>query len=495
MLRDSHPYSQLRNSIAMLTGQFLGKGTLLISLMMLSRYLPDIQFGMLVFAVAISQILIFFVDFGVSIITNRKFSINPEYIQEIFSTALGLRMLAAAVSYTLLMLVAFLAGYGQQQMIIIALVGFGSAMEAGAELQYAVFRAREKMLFEAISRGTGGIVSLLLVLAVVSLDLGANFAAATYTIRAFSMLIMSIVFLRGFGIRMFPGFSGRNMLKLLSESWPLGVMGLLFVAFQRLDNVFIREFRGVEAVGAYQESYRIVETFVLLITPTLLPGALFPGLCRAFESGWDEAKNKMISIAEIITFIAGAVMIPVFAVGPDILRLIWGENFARGQNPTEVTGAFIVLMAAIPALFWMNFLVASVIAAGKQKTTVPITSIALILSIAGNFILVQRLGIQGSAIVVLSANLIMAILYYRVLGSQFSGTGFCTVWKMMCVTDRGELDRRRSLPLFRNLWKPLLAAAVAIPFIFLLHNQHIILRMAVPFGVYLGVGLKAHRMR
>jgi len=454
----------------MLAGQFFGKGTLLISLMILSRYLDDTPFGMLVFAVAISQILIFLVDLGVSIISNRKFSIDTQHIQEVYSTALGLRMLTAVISYALLMLVTYLAGYGHQQMVIIALVGFGSAMEAGAELQYAVFRAREKMLFEALSRGAGGIISLLLVILVVHFDLGADSAAATYTVRAFSMLLMSFIFLRNFGIRIFPGFSRRNMMKLLAESWPLGVMGLLFVAFQRLDNIFIEKFRGVEAVGAYQESYRIVETFVLLITPSLLPGALFPGLCRAFESGWEEVRKKMINIAEIVTWIAGAVMIPIFAGGTDILRLIWGEDFTRGQNADEVTGAFIILMAAIPALFWMNYLVASVIAAGKQKTTVPVTSIALILSIAGNFLLVPRMGIQGSAIVVLTANLIMSLAYYVIL------------------------RKGGSLPLFKSLWKPAITAAVAIPLIFLLHDQNILLRMAVPFAVYAGVGLRTQRL-
>ena len=454
-------HSTARNSVSMLTGQLFSKGTLFVSLMILSRYLDDSHFGMLVFAVVLGQILIFLADLGVSVISNRKFSLDTTHMQELYSTSLGLRFITCVAAWVLLALCSSVAGYGTEQTLMILIVGLGSSMEACAELQYSVFRAGERMVFEAITRAAGGIAALVLVLLVVFADLGPIAASATYTIRALVMLTTSFAFLGRFKIRIQPSFYWKRMTELLRESWPLGVMGLLFVAFQRLDNVFIRELSGVESVGAYQESYRILETFVLLITPSLLPGALFPGLCRAFKAGREEAKNRMVSIAQLVTGIAGAVMIPMFAGGIEFFRLIWGDNYLRGLGLDEVGTTFILLLAAIPIVFWMNYLLSSVIASGRQKVTLPVTSIALTISIVGNLLLIPRIGIRGAAVMVLSANFIMCILYYIVL------------------------RRDGPLPLLKLVWKPLIAALVSVPIIFLTAGLPIIIRMIVPTSAYL----------
>lgn len=454
-------HSTARNSVSMLTGQLLSKGTLFVSLMILSRYLDDSHFGMLVFAVVLGQIIIFMADLGVSVISNRKFSLEITRMQELYSTSLGLRFITCITAWVLLALVSSAAGYGTEQTLMILLVGLGSSMEACTELQYSVFRAGERMIFEALTRMAGGIAALALVLLVVFADLGPLAASATYTIRALVMLATSFAFLGRFKIRIHPNFSGKRMAELLRESWPLGVMGLLFVAFQRLDNVFIRELSGVEAVGAYQESYRILETFVLLITPSLLPGALFPSLCRAFEAGREEVKSRMVSIAQLVTGIAGAVMIPMFAGGIEFFRLIWGHNFLRGLGPEEVGTTFILLLAAIPVVFWMNYLLASVIASGRQKVTLPVTSIALTISIVGNLLLIPQIGIRGAAVMVLSANFIMSMLYYMVL------------------------RRDGPLPLLKHVWKPIVAALVSIPLIFLTADLPMTIRMVVPTAAYL----------
>lgn len=456
-------HSTARNSISMLTGQLISKGSLFISLMILSRYLDDSYFGMLVFAVVLGQILIFVADLGVSVISNRKFSLDISRIQELYSISLGLRFITCITAWVLLALVSSAAGYGTEQILMILLVGLGSSMEACAELQFSVFRAGERMVFEALSRMAGGIAALVLVLLVVFADLGPLAASTTYTIRALVMLATSFVFLGRFRIHIHPNFSRKRILELLRESWPLGVMGLLFVAFQRLDNVFIRGLSGVEAVGAYQESYRLLETFVLLITPSLLPGALFPGLCRAFEAGREEAKNKMVSIAQLVTGLAGAVMIPMFAGGIEFFRLIWGDNFLRGLALEEVGTTYLLLLGAIPVVFWMNYLLASVIATGRQKVTLPITSIALTISIIGNLFLIPHIGIRGAAVMVLSANFIMSILYYLVL------------------------RRDGPLPLLKHVWKPIGAALVGIPLIFLTSGFPLIVRMGVPTAAYLTV--------
>jgi len=460
-------HSTGRNSLVMAGGQLLGKGAQFASLMILSRYLQDTQFGMLLFAVAFGQILLFMADLGVSVISNRKFSLDAGHLQEIYSTALGLRVLTTTAAWSLVVLVSILAGYGSEQIMMIVLVGIGSAMEAAAELQFAVFRAKERMIYEAVSRAAGGFTTLFFVLLVTAMELSPTAAAGVYTMRAGVMLALSLGFLRHFQLRILPGFSRRHLLRLLAESWPLGVMGLLFIAFQRLDNVIVRAIRGVEAVGAYQEPYRILESLTLLITPTLLPGALFPGLCRCFKRGRKAVAGRMTDIASLVTGIAAAVTIPLAAGGMELLRTVWGDDFLRGQPLSEVSLALLLLTAAIPAVFWMNFLVASVIAAGRQRMTVPVTSAALVISIVCNLLLVPRMGIAGASMTVLGVNLLMGLTYWILLGRD---------WTM---------------PLWKGLTRRLLPAVPAILVAFLVSDWSLLPRMAAPAALYLALWIPA----
>jgi len=449
----------------MLTGLVVGKGTLFLSLMLLSRYLDDTSFGMITFAISLSLILFFIIDMGVSPIANRKFSIDPSRTQEVFSTALGLRAILTVLGYSLL-LGASLIFYSKSQAMIVAIIGAGFVLDSWGELVFAIFRSRERMGLEARSRIAGAVTSLVLVLLVVKTDLGVYAAAATYTLRAGVLLTSAFLALGRFRIRLSPGFSGTHIMRLLRESWPLGAMGLLFVAFQRLDVVIMEACLGIRAVGAYNEIYRILETLVLVITPTLLPGALFPSLCRAFRDGWSGFSRKMGGIAQLVTGLAGLVMMPVFAGGTRLLEFLWGSDYLRGQDPGDFRLAYIVLMAAIPILFWMNYLVASVIAAGRQKITVVVTAVSLVLSVGGNLVLIPMIGLPGAAIMVAASNGVMALLYFLVL-RKFG-----------------------PLPLLGDIWKPAISALAGVLVIYMTRSiPSLPVRMLIPAAAYLAVWL------
>jgi hypothetical protein len=60
--------SKAANSAFMLAGQFIGKGSLFVSVMLLSRYLSDSDFGGLLFSIVLGQVYFFLSDMGVSLV-------------------------------------------------------------------------------------------------------------------------------------------------------------------------------------------------------------------------------------------------------------------------------------------------------------------------------------------------------------------------------------------------------------------------------------------
>ena len=465
-------YSLGTNSIMMAAGQVLGKGGFLATLLVLSRYLDDTAFGALAFAVVMGQVLFLAIDAGVSVIANRQFSVDPTHRQELLSTALGLRTAMSLGGLILLIGLGLLAGYSRLELRYMGAVGVSMVMAAFSELFYAIFRSSEMMVWEALSRSFGGIVSVGLAVAVTRLDLGRSAAVLPYVVRSLLMLGLSgsILILR-FRLRLLPAFNRSHMKRLFIESLPLAITGFLLMASHKLDSVVIRSVLGVKAVGAYQECFRVVETVVLVITPTLLPGALFPALCRAFRDGWHLVRDRMMEIAQLVTGLALLLLIPLWTVSERLLPLMWGDSFRRGQAFGDVHLVFKLVLLGIPLAFLMNFLAAAGVAVHKQRQGVWVGVAAVVASLGLNILLLPRMGLPGAGVAFLVTSFLECVIMYLI------------------IRQCGRL------PLLLSIWKPLLAAVPSATAVLLLPESPLLLRPMAAIVAFLAVWIPVGGLR
>lgn len=452
----------VKNSAAMLIGQLLGKTAQLATFMIIARYLDDAPFGRLTFAVVLGQIYFFIADMGVSMISNKKISVDPSRKQEIFSSALGLRIIMIVVGYAVMLTAVLLAGYSQEQIGYIAIISISAAMLTLAEVSYLVFRATERMTFEGVARAASGILGLVLIVAVVRMDLGVGTVLVTFVARTFLALFIGFSFLHRTGISIKPSFDlTGKLLPLFKQSVPLGITGLLFITYQKFDNVIIKAFLGDEAVGAYQQCYRLLETFILLVAPTLLPGALFPSLCRAAEKSWKAAGEKMTAMTEVFLSAAAIITLPFFAGGLDTLRLLWGPSFLREQDPSKLILTYYLVLAAVPIVYVMHVMLAAIIAKGRQKISVWITAVAVTVSLLGNIILLPRFGLPAAGAMVILSTLAIAVLYYRDLTVTFG-----------------------HLPILNAFIRPVASLVLSAPLLFFMSDNHVIAKVILLPVVY-----------
>ncbi|MBD3370558.1 oligosaccharide flippase family protein [Candidatus Fermentibacteria bacterium] len=459
-------HSVARNTAAMAVGQVGSKFLLLLSMMLLSRYLTDTPFGGLMFAAALGQLLWGIVDMGVSGIVNRQVSVKPSSAQRIFSVALGLRIVLFVAALGLLLGISAVSGAEPWEVLFIGLVGAGMAFEAVCELHFSVFRARERMIHEAVTRISAGVVSVILVILVLRFDLGAKMAVATYLARSLVVVVVSsILVYRIFRIRVVPSFRFGSMWGLFREAAPLAVMALFMFGAQKLDNVVIRTMLSVEHVGAYQECFKLLEAAILIINPTLIPGALFPWLCQSFASGWKKARKSMAQLTQLVVGLSLLVSIPLMSGGFSLLRFLWGGGFLRGVGASEMLGTYMLVIASIPFFFWLVALQGGIVAARRQRVAAKVGLTGMVVNVVTNLILLPRIGLMGAGVAVILSDLVMAFLFYA------------------------ALSRKRPLPVFGEIWKPALAAIPAAVSALLLSGAHALVRLAVPALAFILVWL------
>lgn len=398
------------NSLFMLGGQLVSKGATFGAMMLISRHLDDIWFGRLLFSLVLSFFSFFITDFGTAILVNRDMSLaSMQNARELWRSALGFRTVTGLFALSSITLFSVM-NYPAAQTFLLVPVLLGVTLEIYSELPFSYFRASGRTSYEALARIGSSAVFVAAVAGAILLDAPPMALAYSFLLRGMMMAVLSFSAARASGFGMRPSFKREHLLKLLGQAWPLGILGFLTVLHQRVDNLVIESHLGVVSVGAYNEIFKVVEVLILVVTPTLLPGALFPNLCRAFGNGPAGARYEMRRIALIVSTLSAVAVALVLPSGQIFMRFLWGEAFLRGVSPAAFETTRMLLFAAVPVYFFMNFLLAAMIAGGMQRCTLPAVFSGFTISLVLNLALVGRIGLPAAGVAALVSNVVIALI-------------------------------------------------------------------------------------
>jgi len=332
------------------------------------------------------------------------------------------------------------------RMLVLGIIGASVFFESFAELFYSVFRAREKMIYESICRILMGITGLVAVLLLIQFKMDLTAIASAYVARAFAATVAAVVFLRMTGFSLMPSIDKEKLRNLFITALPLGIMGLVTVVHLRADNILIRQILGENAVAAWQECLRIIEVMLLLVVPTLLPGALFPSLCRAFRDGG--YKHQTGHMARIFTGLALVPSLAILSAGNRFLRFVWGNEYMRGIGDSELQLCLYLCLAGLAIMYLMIIALSSLMAVNRLRIVVPVTSAALILVVGGNLLLLPVLGLASAGVFFVAGNLLILVSYWVFL--KWRGYSL-PIWREALISILASVPAFAVIPLTRRL--------------------------------------------
>ncbi|MBI1724656.1 MAG: flippase [Candidatus Tectomicrobia bacterium] len=215
---------------------------------------------------------------------------------------------------------------------------------------------------------------------------------------------------------------------ILRESWVIGLTGILWVIYFRVDTLMLEWMKGPEAVGQYAAAYKFVE--LSLLGSGLLIASLGPLLAErwpANPAGFGRLFQQTVDyMGAAGALVAGTLL--VFSA--DLIRFIFSPSFA------EAVSMLRVLALAAPVIYLANTFGHVMVATGAQGSGFLTTRVtAALLNVLLNLWWIPRWGGHGAAwATVLSEAAVLLI----------------APWFIRRKT--GELPR---------FWTPLLAAAAA----------------------------------
>jgi O-antigen/teichoic acid export membrane protein len=167
------------------------------------------------------------------------------------------------------------------------------------------------------------------------------------------------------------------------EAAPIGIGILVSAIYFRCDVYFLNYWHGLEAVGAYNAVFRLVEALRLL--PAAVLAVTFPELCRA---------ATLRPLRRLTVVLAAAGVLAMAFTAPAATGIV---HVTYGAAYDHASAALQVLALALP-LFFLNYaLTHQVIGWGGQRRYLAITCVALLGNVGANFALIPSAGMVGAA--------------------------------------------------------------------------------------------------
>ncbi|MHB8531247.1 MAG: flippase [Solirubrobacteraceae bacterium] len=383
----------------------LGLGVFVTAL--LARTLGSSGYGEWSTLLVVLGLVGYFASFGMERAVVREVAAHPEQESEWFGAMMYLRLtLLAPVIVGSVLAVVLL--HSSHRMLLAGLILVVTMPFDGVSVMQLVFQVRLKNLVPMLvltlrSVLWGGAVAIVYWArpggAMVDLAIG---MAITNTVGA---LVQTLAALRVLG--RFPRPSREHLQPLIKVGVPLGLSGVLIIAYARIDQLIVFQASGPRAAGLYGAVYGVLDQ------SHFVPISVLTTLTPVIAASWPHDRERMLSAvrfgAELLTVASlGALAFAIVAAGP-VVRLVFGAQFSAAAPALPVlTGAFVLICFG-----YLNGNLLAVL--GLQMRLLKIGLWALLVNLIGNLLLVPPFGFIAAAWMTLLTELVVWVLSLKVI--------------------------------------------------------------------------------
>lgn len=395
----------INNSLISLLGQAITWTSTLLLTIAYGRFLGDVKFGELYFALTFVMLFGVPLEFGFNQQLTRAVAQEPAKAFRYLSNTLVIKLALWLILYTLILISAWLLGYNAEILVLVGICGFNllsaSIMNAFRSLHYALEQAVFPAVGNILEKGLSALIGILL------LKNGGGVQAMALVLLGGSIvnsLWQAFWYFRLTGISL---IIDRMLIReLIRTSIPFMVFGALTVIYYRIDTVLLSLMTNVAVVGWYGAAYRLFDTFSFL--PTLVIGSVmypvFSVLSVTSEANLKLAIEKSMNF---LLFLCLPISIGLFMAAPDIIGFLY-------RRP-EFVHAIPALQGLAPGLVFLSIntvLSTIIISTGEEKKITIMAAIALVFNLGLNLILIPFYQQIGAAIVTSLTELLLMCLSF-----------------------------------------------------------------------------------
>jgi PST family polysaccharide transporter len=369
-----------------------------------ARYLGPAQFGVLSYAQAYVALFSAIAALGLDSVAVRDIVRDPSRKEEILGTVFFLKLLGAAVTVVLAVGTILVVRPGDTvSHIVVGIIALGTIFQAFDAIDFW-FQSQVLSKFTVYAKNSAFlIVSVVKIALILSKASVVSFAAAGLVEIALGSIGLILVYRRN-GHRLKAWRFRRDTAgRMLADSWPLILSGIVVMVYIRIDQVMIGNILGIAEVGIYSVAVNLTEVWYFIpmaITSSVLP-AIVDSKRRSEAQYYDRLKKLYLGLFWLSLVVP--ILITLFA--ESIILLVFGEQYRGASTPLSIQcWAGIFVFSGLVSNHW--YLVENL---NRYNLYRHIAGAAV--NIGLNVILIPRYGISGAAFATLITQFASSYLF------------------------------------------------------------------------------------
>lgn len=355
----------------------------------LVRYLGPSDFGILSYAISFVALFATIATLGIDSILTRELVKDPLSEPSLLGSSFVLRVIGAIAVLVLLAIAVLITRDDSETVTMIFILGGVTIFQSLFVVDF-YFQAKVQAKFTVMVQSaviiSSSLIKLLLIYAQASL---LSFVIIT-AMETVSIGIGFLIMYKAKGGRLFSWhFKKALAVRLLKDSWPLILSGIVVSIYSKIGQIFIKNMLGNEELGYYAAAVRLCEAWYFI--PMAASASLFPAIVNAREKSKYLYENRLQKLYDVLAWISIGIAVIVTIFSKEIVSILLGSKFLP-SSPVLI----IYIWAGVSSFLG----VASsqyLIAENKTRLSFYRTLAGMLVNIALNLILIPEYGIIGSA--------------------------------------------------------------------------------------------------
>lgn len=396
-----------KNTLWISAANIIGKGLAFLLTIYIARYLGDSMYGKFSFALSLVGILAVVADFGLGNFAVREIARANEKTKKYLDNIIVIKMLLGVITFALIMISLMLLNKDDVTKQLTYLAGLYIIINSFEQFFYTVFRAWEKMKFEAISRIAYDSFLFILGIILIKLNFGAKSLMTAYVLATCLSFFLSLTFIKKYFTKFKVEIDLPFWKKIIKESWPFALSSIFIILYFKIDTVMLSQMRSDQEVGWYNAAYNIV--FALFLMPSVFDTIFYPILCKSFPH-----KVEFRIICKKIFLYAVICALPigllVFFFREPIIAFAYHNKY-----PAAAPILGVLLWSFV--ISFLNRFPFMINSANLQILITKQIGLGVLLNIILNFILIPRWGTIGAAWATVASEIlaIIVLTYYSLI--------------------------------------------------------------------------------
>lgn len=396
-----------KNTLWITAANIIGKGLAFLLTIYIARYLGDSLYGKFSFALSLVGILAVIADFGLGNFAIREIARSNEQTKKYLDNIIVIKILLGIITFASILMSLILLDKDDLTKQLTYLAGLYIIINTFEQFFYTVFRAWEKIKFEAICHITYNVFLFILGIIFIKLNFSAHSLMTAYVLATCLSFFLSITFIRKYFIKFKVEFDFLFWKKILKESWPFALSSIFTIIYFRIDTIILSEMCTDQEVGWYTAAYNLV--FALMLIPSVLDIIFYPILSKCFKDKkeFKYTCKKLFAYALILALTFGSIFF--LARGP-LINILYNYKYLQA---VPIFG--ILIWSFIFTL--INRFPFIIISANMQILITKQIAFGMILNILLNILLIPRFGTIGAAWATVIAEIacLLLLAYYALI--------------------------------------------------------------------------------